>query len=797
MSNRIVRFYRLFQSHQACSNCKVITLSASVALLSQPTLAQTQPLLPVAEQRAAECLPQWIAQPIEVPAEQTDQTTPQATQMEADRLTQPDQNEFRLTGSAEVHHPGSVLLADEIRYRRDTQQAQASGQVELHRNDLLLTAQHAKLDNQQQTAKLQHTRYQLIPSRTHGHAKTIDLNQQKEVAHLHQATLTTCPIQNRLQDGTLASENQEQVAWQLKFDDLEINNHNRRVIGKHTTLLFHDVPIFYTPYFDYPLDDRASGLLFPEFGGYKAITEDRSSFYVKLPYYFNLAPNYDDTLTLMYMENRGPILENEFRYLAKSGSVRHQAEFTATFLNDQQTASEGLAYLLGDDVVYGEPIEQRWRGKLLASQQWAPGLTSQILWHETSDENFFSDIPVENALKTVTSTPRYVTLNYRDAHWQAYTQLYSYLRLRDAPVNYEKRPEVGARYQNEFGDFQWSVLSEATEFDVPLSSHNKPEALRARLVPEIRYGMYQPWGNLQASVTANHLRYSIHDNGNYSGDELDIEHTVMQYALRGGLVFERDFDFSGVPLIQTLEPELQYLHVPYVDQSDVPLFDTTNKSLHFSNLFALNRFSGYDRIGDTTQVSAALTSKILNQNGTPLLEAGIGQIFYLDDRQVSLSGNTLETAEQSDYFVKLGVTAQALYFYSTSQFSQEDTDLVNSNSRLRWDLSDTDKVLVNYTLTDNNLPTEQATLGLGATFEIANKWQGGAYWNYDFTQEIRNEVQYALRYDDCCWAGEFSVEETQLENGLYNYSFQFMIELKGLSTSGRTFKDTLSRRLNF
>jgi LPS-assembly protein len=746
---------------------------------------------------ADDCQPQWIAEPIAVPAAKGED---QATHLEADELTQPNSNVLELRGNARIAQPGTVLLANEVQYHKAEQQAHAFGQVQLHREDVMMTATEAHLNNQAQTAELQETRYQIKQNRAHGQAKSIQLDKQSEIADLDNATLTTCPLEN-IKNGLQPDSKRhvgEQVAWELEFDTLQINNQTRRVVGHNTTLFFKGLPVFYTPYFDFPLDDRASGLLIPEFGGYKAITEERSSFYVRLPYYFNLAPNYDDTLSLLYMENRGPILENEFRYLLDTRGIRHSAEFTVTLLNDAQTADEGLAYIDNSgNIYYGDKIEQRWRGKLLANQQWNPNLRSEIVWHETSDENFFADIPVESAFKSVTSTPRWARIDYTNQNWQAYAQVYSYLRLRDAANNYEKRPEVGLRYRERFGNFNLNVATEATEFDIPLSDPQKPEALRTRLAPELSVSLRRPWGHLKATAIANGLNYAMHDNGYNTSGENQIQHTVMQYALQGGLVFERDWQFGESRYVQTLEPTLQYLHVPYVNQSKAPLFDTTTKSLDFSNLFALNRFSGYDRIGDTTQVSAALTSKLLTADGAPFLEAGIGQIYYLADRKVALGNDVLDTTTESDYFAKLAMTGGDLAFSSTSQFDKTDLALVNTNSRVHWQLSDKNKVLLNYILSNNNTANEQATLGLGGTVRLNRNWELGTYWNYDFTHEVRNEVQYAARYDDCCWAAEFSLEETQLENGLYNYSVQFMIEFKGLSASGRTFKNYLDNKLNF
>lgn len=797
MSNLKLGFYRHFVTRSlAPSNTRAKTQQAGyfwgVGALALSCLG----VIPQSVQADA-CQPQWIANPVAVPALKGDD---QATHLEADTLTQPNSNVLELHGQARIAQPGSVLLADEVRYQKAEQQADAFGQVQLHRDDLLLTASQAHLDNQAQTVQLDNTRYQIKQNRAHGQAKTIQLHKTREIADLNHATLTTCPLET-IKTGIQPDNKRkvgEDVAWELEFAELQINNQTRRVVGHNTVLFFKGVPVFYTPYFDFPLDDRATGLLIPEFGGYKALTEERSSFYVKLPYYFNLAPHYDDTLSLMYMENRGAIVENEFRYLLNTRGVRHGAEFTVSLLNDAKTADEGLAYIdTNGDIYYGEKIAQRWRGKLLANQQWNPHLRSEIVWHEASDENFFADIPVESTFKNLTTTPRWARIDYSRQNWQAYAQVYSYLRLRDAAINYEKRPEIGLRYRERFGNLNLNLVTEATEFDIPLSDPQKPEALRTRLAPELSVSLRRPWGHLKATAIANGLNYALHDNGYNTTGQDQIQHTVMQYALQGGLVFERDWQFGQNRYIQTLEPTLQYLHVPYVNQSQVPLFDTTTKSLDFSNLYALNRFSGYDRIGDTTQISAALTSKLLTADGAPFLEAGIGQIYYLADRKVALGNDVLDTTTESDYFAKLAMTGGDLAFSSTSQFDKTDLQLVNTNSRVHWQLSDKNRVLLNYLLSNNNLPTEQATLGAGGTVRLNQHWELGAYWNYDFTHEVRNEVQYAARYDDCCWAAEFMLEETQLENGLYNYSLQFMIEFKGLSTSGQRFKEYLNNRLNF
>uniref|UniRef100_Q31F27 LPS-assembly protein LptD n=1 Tax=Hydrogenovibrio crunogenus (strain DSM 25203 / XCL-2) TaxID=317025 RepID=Q31F27_HYDCU len=761
------------------------------------------PLAPLAtsSQTKPECLPNWIAPPQYIPDDSA------LNSAQSDTLQQPNSLTYKLTGNVVLKQPGLVVLSNHVRLNRQTQEANIFGQVQLHRKDLIVTGDSARIDEQAKTAQIKHTKFQFTANRSHGTAKQVDINQTTQLAQLDDATYTTCPIVEyswQARNGNVVTDSK--YDWELDFDRLDIDNNRRRIYGYNTVLYFQTVPVFYTPYIDFPMDDRASGFLFPTIGSYRSLTRETAENYVAIPYYFNLAPNYDDTLTVLKMQDRGWVVENEFRYL----QPHHNAELTLTGLNDQVTQKEGLSYIdASGQPAYGKKIDQRWRGKLIANQQWGSGFSSDLLWHEVSDKYFYTDIPVESALDTVSYTPRYASVNYAKGNLQAGVQLLDYLRLREtAPYNYEKRPEVTLNYYRPFesGFFEntsVNLAAESTEFQISTTGHTKPEALRTVLSPSAQYNLLKPYGSLKAEIVANKVNYFMEDNGYNNTGSSEHNINVPQYALKGGLIFERDFTLGDTAMVQTLEPELQYLYVPYQKQSQIPLFDTVYKSLDFSNLFTYNRFSGMDRIGDTNQVSAALSTRFLKQDGRPIAEAGIGQIFYLEDRKLTLNDTptqtelTQNTAHVSDYFVKLGMTVGPFQFASTSQYSYHNYELTNANNRLKYDVSPRFKFLMTNTITNNNLPGEQEDLAAGLNWQINDKWALGSYINYNFTQERKTEVQNALRYDSCCWASELSVKETQLDNGLYNYSIQYLIEFKGLSSVGTPFKKYLNNKLNF
>jgi len=748
------------------------------------------PLFAVTPQSAQLCLPDLISPLQAIPpssnAVEFDSTQSKKT-LEADQLTQPSTNRYLFEGNAILKQPGLVVLSDQMLFDQNQKEASFTGHVELHQPELIVNATQANIYEQSQSALLTDAQYQILPSRVYGQSARVHIQQQGATAQLDSATLTVCKQQPN-----------KSLDWQLKFKEIEINNETEQVVGLNTTLLIKGVPVFYTPYFAYSLADRATGFLFADFGSTKSLTYNEQIQYLKIPYYFNIAKNMDDTLTVIPMSKRGVVLDNEFRYLNQNKYLQHSVKLNVSGMQDQLAASEGLATAnTAGQLINGDTVENRWRASLDASQNWGKGLTSHILWHETSDENFYADIPVNSALNTVTQTPRHLKLNYQKDDLQVYAQVLSYLRLRNAPLNYEKRPEVGLKYRHQIDNASFNIQTSATEFVLPISEHSRPEALRFNLKPSIDYQVSRSYGAIKATVVGNQTQYQMHDNGHNNTGDSTHSLFIPQFALKGGLIFERQFELFGKSFTQTLEPEAQYLNVPYQNQANLPLFDTGSRSLAFSNLFALNRFSGSDRIGDANQISAALTTRLLDQNGRQIADAGIGQIAYFQDRLVGLRDNIPQTDKFSDVFLKLGLNAAPVSFSSTLQLNKEDYTLLHANSRIKYDAKHYGVLLANHVLTNYDTPSQRESLSLGGYTQITQSWQLGAYVNYDMYNQQLNHRNLGLRYDSCCWAIEIIAERTQLTNGLYNDEIQFQFELKGLSTAKQTFKNNLSQKLNF
>ncbi|MFA6699747.1 MAG: LPS assembly protein LptD [Thiomicrospira sp.] len=749
-----------------------------ISRISLPTLLMLS-LNSAYANSATACLIDWIAPPQPLPDAQQ-----RLTQIDADRLSQSDSDHLLVEGNIYLKQPGLVILADQLLYHRPSQRLQSFGEIQLHHRDAILIGAQGELDQQQQTARIHQARYQLIPSRAHGRAEQIQLNQNTRISDLENASFTTCALTN--------------PDWQLHADHLEINENTRRVYGKHTWLKVKDWPIFYTPYFDFPLDERASGFLFPAFGSYNAAAQDHNQTYLHIPYYFNIAPHLDDTLSLTLIEQRGLLIDNEFRYL----QPHHQGELQLSWLQDQLSQSQGRRYLTPEgDIRQDSKVRDRWRASFQGQQRWSDTLHSSLNWHEVSDIDVYNDLPrtPNQRYQHDNSLLRQALINYQQGPWRAHIQHYGYLRLRNGAINYEKSPEIGVNYHQRFGDLDFNLYTELSEFTLPSGYRTRPTGQRRLIQPRLSYELRRPYGFMHAQVQANHRHYQL-SQAPRPGDEQPSS-TVMQYALRGGLYFEREFNLRSHRLSQTLEPELQYLNVPYINQSALPVFDSALASIDFSNLFQLNRYSGADRIGDTQQISAALTSRIQNEEGETLFEAGAGQIFYLADRRVDLNLNrhgAAQTQARSDYFIKLATRFNGFEFASSSQFREKDWRLTQSQNRLKINLHQRLTLLGVYQGYDlHQSATRQETLATGMMFQLSDHWELANYLQYDLAKNRQSELAGGLRYESCCWASELILQRTQAADGRYNHGIRYVIEFKGLSSVGNRLSDSIQQNLNF
>jgi LPS-assembly protein len=383
---------------------------------------------------------------------------------------------------------------------------------------------------------------------------------------------------------------------------------------------FKDVPIFYTPYISFPLgDERKSGVLFPSLGH-----SSSNGFDAEVPYYFNLAPNYDLTFTPGVLTARGVQLTEDFRYLTASS----HGQLDATFLPNDKQQHNDRSYTRYTDVT---DIKH--------------GLRFDTDIANVSDVNYFQSFAVGTEQTSVTFLQRRADVLYYDDIWRVRGELQNYQTIditvaaADRPYSRVPRVQGSALYPIANSNFEFAFDSEAVNFLRGVG----PTGVRLNLSPEIRWSSRGQGYFLEPAVGYDFTQYDLRDAG--IGQPSTPSRALPYARVDTGLVFERETGAQG-QRTQTLEPRLVYSYVPYRNQNELPIFDSGLPDLNLVELFRTNRYVGSDRIGDANQVALAMTTRLFDTvSGTQYLAATVGQIRYFSIPRVGLPQDALSLSQ--------------------------------------------------------------------------------------------------------------------------------------------------------
>jgi LPS-assembly protein len=440
--------------------------------------------------------------------------------------------------------------------------------------------------------------FQLLDRNGRGKARDVDVRPDGTVS-LSNVRYTSCPVGNE--------------DWVLEASKLHLDTKGQEGVARNVTMRFKDVPVFYTPYISFPLgDQRKSGVLFPSFGH-----SGNNGYEFQAPYYFNLAPNYDLTLTPGILSARGFQLAENFRFLTHSS----HGEVDGTFLPNDKKQNGDRSYL-----------------RITDTTDFRHGLRFDADIANVSDSSYFQDFAVGSDATSVTYLERRAEVLYYDDIWRARGELQNFQTIdiavapEDRPYSRVPRIEASALYPI-VGNFEFALESEAVNF-LRVHDNPNPSGVRVNLAPEIRWSQRTPGYFFEPAAGFDFTQYQLQD---VQPGLPSAPTRALPYArLDTGLVFERDADSHG-KRTQTLEPRILYSYVPYRNQDELPIFDTGIPDLNLTELFRTNRYVGSDRIGDANQVALALTTRLFDhESGAQYLSATIGQIRYFHIPRVAL-----------------------------------------------------------------------------------------------------------------------------------------------------------------
>jgi LPS-assembly protein len=679
--------------------------------------------------------------------------------LEAARIEGDREKGIVATGDVTLRQLGASIRADRVEYTEATETAVATGNVRLEREGSSATGPKLVYHLDTETGDMDAPVFAIpklgtrpIAARGSSIRATLE---PEDKSRLYQATYTSCP----------APRND----WYLSVRELEIDSGHNVGTAYNSTVFFFGVPILYSPYMTFPLDSaRKSGFLAPTFG-----TSGQSGFEVSLPYYWNIAQNYDATLTPKFFSKRGLQLGGELRYL----QPQFNGQFDGEFLPNDNIA-ERDRYFVGVRHVHKLPL----------------GLTASVSAQKVSDDDYFRDLSTRLAATSQTNLPRDAILAWGNEDLSASARVLAYQTLQDplAPVvpPYKILPQfvVNGLTQNPYGlGADWIYSGELSSFRHPTLVNGE----RFLVYPSVQLPMRRPWGYVTPKVGYHFTRYNVESNA------ISVEDGTRSLPIASvdaGLYFDRPWEFAGHKYQQTLEPRLYYLYVPFRDQSKLPNFTTAEMDFNLAQVFSENRFIGGDRIGDANQVTLALTSRFAEtESGLERVRATLAQVYYFEPRRVTLNpGEQPQDTGKSDVLAVVSArvgpstTLDAGLQYATGA-NQQSKAYVGA----RYFPTPGSVINASYRFTRDTIDQ----VDVSTQWPITGGLTGVARFNWSLKDRKLLEGLAGFEYNAGCWqvravAHRF-ITATQQEST----SFQIQLELTGLSRIGINPLETLRQNI--
>ncbi len=722
---------------------------------------------------------------------------PDRTYQDADK--HPDESALRVNAiSTEAQSDTVAILEGDVNIAQGYRQIKSNsalvdqenrritliGNVRFREPNMLLMGNHALLDLDSEEVQIESATYVLHQSSIRGSAKSLRRKSDGIIT---------------IKDSSFTSCEPSVDSWKLQTSEINLDQTSGFATVKNARLDLGKVPVFYFPYAKFPITERrSSGLLFPSISNDQENGIDFSQ-----PIYWNIAPNYDATITPRYIQHRGMGVEAKFRHL----SSWSKNQLTAGFLGNDKGGNHDYQPEAGSGL-YPYQDQDRYMFRLKHQGNFATSWTSHIDFNKVSDEYYFSDIgQMTEEEDNPTHLRRVGSLGYQTDSWQFAIEAQNYqsitLGIND-PYEIASRMTLNGnfRYAN---SVTVSLKNQQTEF-----KHDSQGYINGRrTLLDYRLGMDNrwSWGYFKPSIGIKHLNYQLDTQVNQpdaTGLTNSPTVTVPTFSLDSGIIFEKE-SHSLSKYTQTLEPRFFYVKSNYRQQDFLPDFDTKEITSSYTQLFRENRFAGGDRISDDHRLSLGLSTSLIDKkNGHETLRASIAQAIYFDDRKVTLTDSL---KSRPDLLRKKSDLALEV-FYRINDHWRLNNQIVYNNQDQHWENGSASlyyqnketifNISYHYSRLESELqdasaiqPIEQADLSFYIPTGNDFSWVGR--WHHDFTNNRELEVFSGFEYNNCCWRAGLVFrrwldrsndsfmpqQEAKLRNGVF-----LQIQFKGIAGAG-------------
>ncbi|WP_025650516.1 MULTISPECIES: LPS-assembly protein LptD [unclassified Psychrobacter] len=615
-----------------------------------------------------------------------------------------------------------------------------------------------------------------VELQAHGYAKRLNRPNDSQY-ELDRVMFSTCPPTDR--------------KWQFDAKSIDLDTETGRGKAYNTTFRIADVPVFYLPYFNFPIDSRRStGFLLPN-----ASVSSKSGLEVDIPYYLNLSPNYDATINTHIYSDRNPMLAGEFRYLTENYG---EGIFNGSYLpNDKEYNDEDRASFFYDHYWSSNSI---------------PRLSGDAKYSYVSDEDYINDFDTLGLSDNTLNLPRRARLNYYNDYvngelkvetfqtLNAFTDNGQPLQDKDKP--YSRLPQLKLDYRLPWAErFDITGVHDSAYFKKSIDDGSENEKSGARIYNKISaaYPMEKSWGYIKPKVSLQHL-YTSYDEDSLADNQLNDQDGsqsvfVPQASIDAGLNFYQagspfgafDDTLGGYRL---LSPRLKYTYSPFKNQNDIPNFNTRIASINYEQLFSDSWFLGHDRLQDLHSITPGVNYRYIDATGVTRFDGSIAEQFYIDDGRVTLenqqpvfrsssSGMVWDTSTQPYNNVWVDVSGALTDSYDLNYITTE----------LRYQPSDNSLFNIGFVKRQRDENTNQLPLSAftaSAVFPINNNWRVLAQGQYDYNRDKMLDSLVGIDYEDCCFG--FAVYGRRYYNDLNvrdkpTQAIMAEIRLNGLGSS--------------
>ncbi|MGA8258745.1 MAG: LPS-assembly protein LptD [Arenicellales bacterium] len=675
-----------------------------------------------------------------------------AIELEGDQVQSIKKDTVTLTGNATMQRGAQSMQGDTLTYYRKTGEVEGDGHLKYYSKEGdRIEASHLRMNVETRIGEADDVQYRIADRhikkdsthtaiRARGTAKKAFM-EGYDVIRMEDATYTTC----REGDNTVM----------LYASEITLDQGTGRGLAKNLKVKLKSVPIFYFPRVSFPIsNERKTGFLFPSFGA-----QAGSGFVLSTPYYWNIAPNYDFTLYPRLYTRRGVQVGGEFRYLTKGS----RGSLYGEYLPSDRASND----------------KDRYAVHLRHEQDFTTRLTGTVDAQQVSDDQYLDDFSNNIEISSATVLPQQARLNYAGDIWNLQAQLYAYQvidqTIPDTSKPYSRLPELTASSKYKIKPYKIDVGFDGQAVNFVQSTLE--DGWRFDGTPFVKRKFETVWGYTEPKVSLRQTNYLL--NGT-DGQPDNLSRTVPVFSMDSGVYFERKTSWLHRPFIQTLEPRLFYVYIPKVNQDNFPNFDTGPVNLNnFNNMFREYRFYGADRVGDTNQVTAGLTSRLLDsETGNEWMSGSVGMIFFLQNREVNLDPNQVLDNSTSDFLAQYN--AQLTNRWKSYGFVEWDTNqnnVVDGKFDLEYRRSDVRYADLSYRYTRNSIEE----LYLDSTWQVLPRWQVVLQDRYSIKDTQNIETNVGLQYDGCCWRVRGFFQRRAQSDRSFRNAIIFEFELTGLA----------------